>query len=292
MPSRTLLYGFFGAFLTIAALAAQEARDTVGPLEQKANDVTPENPVPRRTKSMDAVYPEDMRKFSATAVVVLIATVDESGRVAEIRKSGPGFERNNPLVLFSPEVTPDPAVRKAAAEAFVQSAATALREWRYDVPAKAPISFAVTFNFTTTTTPTAAQDTSGRKFGAPASVAGGVVGGLSAAPSITGLQPVRVGGQVKPPTQTKKVNPAYPPEALANRVSGVVILEAVIGLDGKVVNATVLRSVPLLDQAAIDAVRQWEYTPTLLNGAPVPIIMTVTVNFSLAPGVPPPPPVN
>ena len=101
MPSRTLLYGFFGAFLTIAALAAQEARDTVGPLEQKANDVTPENPVPRRTKSMDAVYPEDMRKFSATAVVVLIATVDESGRVAEIRKSGPGFERNNPLVLFS-----------------------------------------------------------------------------------------------------------------------------------------------------------------------------------------------
>jgi protein TonB len=110
-------------------------------------------------------------------------------------------------------------------------------------------------------------------------VIGGVVGGLRP-PPVGGLQPVRVGGQIKPPTQTKKVQPVYPPEALAAKVSGVVILEAVIGLDGKVVNATVLRSVPLLDQAAIDAVTQWEYAPTLLNDAPVPIIMTVTVTFT------------
>ncbi len=60
-----------------------------------------------------------------------------------------------------------------------------------------------------------------------------------------------------------------------------VILEAVIGVDGKVTNAQVLRSIPLLDQAALDAVRQWQYTPTLLNGAPVPVIMTVTVTFTL-----------
>jgi protein TonB len=52
----------------------------------------------------------------------------------------------------------------------------------------------------------------------------------------------------------------------------------------------VLRSIPLLDQAAVDAVRQWAYTPTLLNGAPVPVIMTVTVNFSVSPPPPPPPP--
>ena len=282
---RTLLYGFLGAFILTAGVAAQEPRDSVGPVEQKANDVTPENPVPRRTKTQAAVYPEEFRKLGATAVVVFVATIDESGRVVEMRKGG--FERNNPLVLVSPpgsEPAPDAATLKAAGDAFVRSAATALREWRYDPPAKAPISFTVTFNFTTTGTPTAAQDTSGRKFGAPspatAGVPGGVVGGIPAS-STGGLQPVRVGGQIKAPTQTKKVQPAYPPEAQAAKVSGVVILEAVIGLDGKVVNATVLRSVPLLDQAAIDAVRQWEYTPTLLNNAPVPVIMTVTVTFTI-----------
>jgi periplasmic protein TonB len=58
-----------------------------------------------------------------------------------------------------------------------------------------------------------------------------------------------------------------------------VILEITIGPDGRVSDAKVLRSIPLLDAAALDAVRKWRYEPTLLNGAPVPVIMTVTVNF-------------
>ena len=65
------------------------------------------------------------------------------------------------------------------------------------------------------------------------------------------------------------------------RVEGVVILETVIGATGSVEQARVLRSVPLLDDAAVAAVSQWRYTPTLLNGVPVPIIMSVTVNFTL-----------
>ena len=65
--------------------------------------------------------------------------------------------------------------------------------------------------------------------------------------------------------------PVYPPTAQSARVAGAVILEATIGPDGKVIDAKVVRSVPMLDQAALDAVRQWEYTPTLLNGAPVPV---------------------
>jgi len=73
----------------------------------------------------------------------------------------------------------------------------------------------------------------------------------------------------------------YPPIAQSARVQGVVILEATIGPDGRVQNAKILRSVPLLDAAALEAVQQWEYTPTLLNGEPVPVIMTVTVNFTL-----------
>jgi len=60
-----------------------------------------------------------------------------------------------------------------------------------------------------------------------------------------------------------------------------VIIEATIGIDGRVDGAKVLRSIALLDQAALDAVRQWLYSPTRLNGVPVPVVMTVSVSFSL-----------
>ena len=93
--------------------------------------------------------------------------------------------------------------------------------------------------------------------------------------------PVRVGGAIQPPKKVKIRRPTYPPIAQSARVQGVVILEATIGPDGRVQDVRVLRSIPLLDAAAIEAVRQWEYTPTLLNGVPVPVIMTVTVNFTL-----------
>ncbi len=94
------------------------------------------------------------------------------------------------------------------------------------------------------------------------------------------VAPLRVGGQVRPPTKIKDVKPVYPAIAQSARVSGVVMIEATIGEDGKVVDAKVVRSIPVLDQAALDAVRQWEYTPTLLNGVPVPVVVTVTINFA------------
>jgi protein TonB len=94
-------------------------------------------------------------------------------------------------------------------------------------------------------------------------------------------EPVRPGGKVKHPTKTKDVRPVYPTIAQSNRVEGRVIIEAIIGVDGRVRDARVLRSIPLLDRAALDAVMQWQFTPTLLNGVPVPVIMTVTVNFTL-----------
>jgi TonB family protein len=98
---------------------------------------------------------------------------------------------------------------------------------------------------------------------------------------VDGLQPLRVGGNIKPPVKLKDVKPAYPPDAMAAKVSGVIILEAVINTSGQVVKARVLRGDPMLNQAAIDAVEQWEFTPTLLNGVPTPIMMTVTVNFQV-----------
>ena len=92
---------------------------------------------------------------------------------------------------------------------------------------------------------------------------------------------MRVGGNIQQPKKTKDVKPVYPTIAQSARVQGIVIIEATIGTNGRVAEARVLRSIPLLDQAALDAVRQWEFTPTLLNGQPTAIIMSVTVNFTL-----------
>jgi periplasmic protein TonB len=115
-------------------------------------------------------------------------------------------------------------------------------------------------------------------------VAGGITGGIPEPPPPPPpppAAPVRVGGNIKAPQKVKHVNPVYPPIAQSARVQGVVILEATIGPDGAVKDAKVLRSIPLLDASALDAVRQWQFTPTLLNGVPVPVIMTVTVQFTL-----------
>src|SRR4029453_9703144 len=79
-------------------------------------------------------------------------------------------------------------------------------------------------------------------------------------------EPVRIGGTIRQPLKVKNVDPVYPPIAQAARVQGIVIIEATLSPDGRMSNARILRSIPLLDQAALDAVRQWEYTPTLLNG--------------------------
>jgi len=92
---------------------------------------------------------------------------------------------------------------------------------------------------------------------------------------------VRVGGEIKPPTKVFDVKPDYPVEAKNAGIEGVVILAVVIGEDGSIIDEQVVRSIPELDQAAIDAVGQWKYQPTLLNGNPVEVEMNVTINFSL-----------
>jgi protein TonB len=93
--------------------------------------------------------------------------------------------------------------------------------------------------------------------------------------------PVRLSSTMKAPVKIRDVNPVYPVMAIASRVEGVVVIEAVIGPTGEVVDARVLRSKPLLDEAALVAVKQWRYTPTLLGGVPMSVILTVTVTFSL-----------
>jgi periplasmic protein TonB len=95
------------------------------------------------------------------------------------------------------------------------------------------------------------------------------------------IAPLRVGGAVREPKRITDVRPVYPAIAQAAKVEGLVILEAVINERGVVERVKVLRSVPLLDAAAVDAVQKWRYTPTLLNGTPVSVLMTITLRFTL-----------
>ena len=92
---------------------------------------------------------------------------------------------------------------------------------------------------------------------------------------------IRVGGNVQARKLIHGVEPVYPPEARRKGVQGSVILQVIVDEEGQGEEARVIRGSALLDQAAVDAVRQWRYRPTFLKGNPVPVIATVVVNFRL-----------
>ena len=132
------------------------------------------------------------------------------------------------------------------------------------------------------------DDGEGEVGGVPGGIPGGVVGGLLGSvlpeappPPPLPRVPKRVGGDIQTPELIQRVEPIYPPMAVAAKVTGMVILEATVSETGRVTHVTVLRSIPVLDNAAISAVKQWRYQPLLLNGAPYPFILTVTLTFSL-----------
>ncbi len=100
---------------------------------------------------------------------------------------------------------------------------------------------------------------------------------------------LRVGGEVKAPVVITRVNPMYPEEARQARLSGIVILEVLIDKTGVVRQTNVLKGLPMgLSEAAVDAVRQWTFTPATKNGEPVDVVLNLTINFRLD-GKPRPP---
>jgi protein TonB len=100
-------------------------------------------------------------------------------------------------------------------------------------------------------------------------------------PSPRPLEPLRVGGNIREPAKIRDVRPVYPSIARAARVEGTVVIEATIRKDGSVGNAVIVQSVPLLNEAALSAVREWRYSIPTLNGEPVEVLMTVRVRFAL-----------
>ena len=125
--------------------------------------------------------------------------------------------------------------------------------------------------------------------GVPGGVEGGIEGGiygcvvgniLEAAVGDV-LAPLPAGGDVKQPRLIKRIDPIYPDIARESRVEGIVVIEARTDVYGRVAGLRLLRSVPLLDEAALDAVRQWVYEPMIVNGRPRGVMFTVTVRFAL-----------
>jgi TonB family protein len=205
-----------------------------------------------------------------SAIVEVRVVLDASGSVSSVGRGAVSLSR----------LPATPSAATEAMDAFADAAAAAIQQWRYDAPANAPLAFYVRVTFNATGESRAVQVDTPRGvsgLGAGSVTSGG--GTARVAPADGG--PVRVGGAIQAPVQLRKVNPVYPPIAQSARVQGVVILELTLDAQGFVTDARILRSIPLLDQAAIDAVRQWQYVPTLLNGVPVPIVMTATVQFTL-----------
>jgi TonB family protein len=214
-------------------------------------------PLPIKVRDVKPVYPKEASDAGVQGVQILEISIDPSGVVLDARAL------RGQLSLIPPAID-------------------AVLQWQFE-PWSGPERrlMTVTVNFTLDSTPppgTAAPARDVTSWKAPETGGAPVQYGSA---SNWPTQAIRVGGNIKPPNKTVDVRAVYPDVAQKARVQGVVICEVLIGPDGRVADARVVRSIQLLDQAAVDAVRQWEFTPTLLNGNPIPVIMTVTVNFTL-----------
>ena len=201
-------------------------------------------PVPRKLKDVRPTPPLDVPTAGAQSVVVLDATIDPDGKVTSAR-----------VVRSVPPLD--------------AAAVAAVRQWEFTptvIDGRAvPVVMTVAVNFP-------AQGVMPSPSLAPPSASG-----------TSTVQPVRIGNGVPPPTVTKRVNASYTAEAMRAGVQGMVAIEVTIDPQGKVSDAKVARSIPLLDASAVAAARQWEFTPTIIDGKSVPVIATIELSFNMAP---------
>ena len=223
---------------------------------------------PKLVREVQPVYPKEAAKAGVEGVVIMEATTDTFGRIADVK-----VLRSVPLLD--------------------QAAVDALKQWVYEpmiVEGKPrPVVFTVTMRFSLDDKkkPDVEGAVAGVGGGVEGGVAGGVGGGVAGAEAIKQFEgdAVRAVGKIEPPKAVKTVNPVYPEIARQGRVEGVVILEVKTDEEGNVVDARVLRSIPVLDQAAIDAVKQWKYEPLVIDGKARKVVFTVTVRFVLDEGI-------
>ena len=238
----------------------RSSTDEVAPI-RAARDIK----APRLIKKVNAVYPEIARQAKVEGVVILEVTTDIYGRVDRVK-----VLRSIPLLD--------------------QAAVDAVRQWIYEPKLVGGEPRAITFTVTIQFKEDMETDASGISGGVTGGVVGGVAGGVEGevaggvAGGVTGgvVGGVKGGvvGGAKPPKLIKMVEPVYPEEAEKAGIEGIVILELKVDTHGRVKDVKVLRSIPELDQAAIDAVKQWIYEPPTVDGKPLENTLTVTVRFT------------
>ena len=243
------------ALVVVAASATPRTQESeAGPLERSAKPSTADNPVPCRSFY---VAPQKPAIAYPPLVVALRVTLDERGLVREVRALGPArktqsFYVSQPIdgdvLAFIPVLEGGREITDF--QPVVDAAMNAVRLWQYCRPANGAISFDVIFGF------------------APSMEARVLSDGLAVTQGVA-------------PRKVKEVAPIYSPIAQSARIQGRVIVEAQVEPDGHVSNARVVRSIPLLDKAAVDAVMQWQFSPTLLNGKPVSIVVITVLTFTL-----------
>jgi TonB family protein len=208
---------------------------------------------PKRIKNVAPVWPKPINERWRFRVHLVL---DPSGKVAESRivQTLVGDPSARPV---GPQGDIVPVMRGTAPARAGLAVLAAVRQWRFEPPARAPMLIVTDIGVDD---PPVAASTSKTSMRAP----------------------VRIEGNMTPPRKLVDVRPTYPPDAIKARITGIVTIEAVIGPTGDVIDARVVSGVPMLDDAALEAVRQWKFAATQMNGEAVPVIMTVTVNFSLS----------
>jgi TonB family protein len=225
-----------------------------------------------RVKMVQPGYPAEAKAKGIEGEVVLRLSVSERGDVADAYVlSGPNELRESSL--------------------------TAVRQWKYE-KSETPASMDVTVTFSLEKPAAGAKDKerpSAPRTGVSGGVSGGVAGGVKdgvaggvpvqQTPSEESPAPkrIRVGGNAQSNNLIYKLTPKYPPEAKEARVQGTVTLAVTVGSDGRVKDVQLLSGPDLLVQSAMEAVWQWVYRPTLLNGEPVEVLTQVDVNYTLTP---------
>jgi TonB family protein len=252
---------WMGEPLPAETASAEEAKHSEGDAVRAVGKVKP----PKLIREVEPVYPEAARKAQVEGVVIIEATTDTYGRVDKVK-----VLRSIPLLD--------------------QAAVDAVKRWVYEpmvIDGKPrPVTFTVTIRFQLDDKKEPQVEggvAGGVQGGVEGGVEGGVPGGVEGAEEAKQFEgdAVRAVGKVKPPKLIKQMDPAYPEEARKAGIEGVVILEAKADEKGNVTDVRILRSIPALDQAALDAVKQWKYEPMLIDGTPRKIVFTVTVRFAL-----------
>jgi TonB family protein len=262
-------------FTVCAQTSLSALVQAAGPIERTATRVELDD-APVRVRVVDPVPPPEAEGHDIVATVTLRTTIDATGAVVESRLVGFEFATNDfsarmaggektafqlETILAArqarraaEERPSDSVMLRPLLEGVIKSALAAVQQWVYAVPRDGALVFDIPVHF--------AQ------------------GHPRLAASLTKFRPdVIVGGEIPAPAKTRDVPPVYPQAAIDQGVSGIVGIRIRILEDGRVDTAQVVRSVPLLDEAALEAVRQWEFAPTLIKGVATPVVMMVSVPF-------------